>query len=51
MVRSIREEMRSRGTAAITVTHGDRITSHAERTVHIPDGRISGWGDPLVCVP
>jgi putative ABC transport system ATP-binding protein len=41
MVRLIREEMKSRGTAAIMVTHDDRITSHADRTVHITDGRIS----------
>ena len=41
MVRLIREEMKSRGTAAIMVTHDDRITSHADRTVRITDGRIS----------
>ena len=41
MVRLIREEMKSRGTAAIMVTHDDRITSHADRTARIIDGRIS----------
>ncbi|MBK5116209.1 MAG: ABC transporter ATP-binding protein [Thermoleophilia bacterium] len=41
MVRLIREEMKSRGTAAIIVTHDDRITRHADRTVRITDGRIS----------
>lgn len=40
MVRLIREEMKSRGTAAIIVTHDDRITRHADRTVRITDGRI-----------
>ena len=41
MVRLIREEMKSRGTAAIIVTHDERITGYADRTVHISDGRIS----------
>ncbi len=41
-VRLIRSEMKSRGTAAIIVTHDDRITTHADRTVRITDGRISG---------
>ncbi len=41
MVELIREEMKSRGTAAIIVTHDDRITRYADRTVHITDGRIS----------
>lgn len=40
MVHLIREEMKSRGTAAIIVTHDDRITSYADRTVHITDGRL-----------
>jgi len=40
MVKLIREEMKSRGTAAIIVTHDDRITSYADRTVHITDGRL-----------
>jgi putative ABC transport system ATP-binding protein len=33
--------MKSRGTAAIIVTHDDRITGYADRTVHISDGRIA----------
>jgi putative ABC transport system ATP-binding protein len=41
MVSLIREEMKSRGTAAIIVTHDDRITGYADRTVHISDGRIA----------
>lgn len=40
VVRLIREEMKARGTAAIIVTHDDRITHYADRTVHIEDGRI-----------
>ncbi len=40
MVELIREEMKSRGTAAIIVTHDDRITKYADRTVHITDGRL-----------
>ncbi len=34
----IRDEMKSRGTAAIIVTHDERITRYADRTVHIIDG-------------
>ncbi len=41
VVRVIREEMKARGTAAVIVTHDDRITHYADRTVHIEDGRIS----------
>jgi len=41
MVHLIRDEMKSRGTAAIIVTHDERITQYADRTVHIEDGRIS----------
>ena len=37
----IREEMKRRGTAAIIVTHDERITHHADRTAHIIDGRIA----------
>ena len=37
----IREEMKRRGTAAIIVTHDERITHHADRTAHIIDGRIT----------
>jgi putative ABC transport system ATP-binding protein len=40
MVQLIRDEMKSRGTAAIIVTHDDRITRYADRTVHITDGRL-----------
>jgi putative ABC transport system ATP-binding protein len=40
MVKLIREEMKSRGTAAIIVTHDERITRYADRTVHITDGRL-----------
>ena len=40
VVHLIRDEMKSRGTAAIIVTHDDRITHYADRTVHITDGRI-----------
>ena len=40
VVHLIRDEMKSRGTAAIIVTHDDRITHYADRTVHIVDGRI-----------
>jgi putative ABC transport system ATP-binding protein len=40
VVRAIREEMKSRGTSAVIVTHDDRITHYADRTVHIEDGRI-----------
>src|SRR5690606_41761086 len=40
VVSLIRDEMKARGTAAIIVTHDDRITHYADRTVHIVDGRI-----------
>ncbi len=40
VVKLIRDEMKKRGTAAIIVTHDDRITHYADRTVHIEDGRI-----------
>jgi putative ABC transport system ATP-binding protein len=40
VVHLIRDEMKKRGTAAIIVTHDDRITHYADRTVHIIDGRI-----------
>jgi len=36
----IRHEMKSRGTAAIIVTHDDRITQYADRVVHISDGLL-----------
>jgi putative ABC transport system ATP-binding protein len=41
VVKLIREEMKARGTAAVIVTHDDRITRYADRTVHIEDGHIS----------
>jgi putative ABC transport system ATP-binding protein len=34
----IQSEMKSRGTAAIVVTHDERITHYCDRTVHITDG-------------
>jgi putative ABC transport system ATP-binding protein len=34
----IRSEMKARGTAAIVVTHDERITQFCDRTVHIVDG-------------
>jgi putative ABC transport system ATP-binding protein len=34
----IRDEMKSRGTAAIVVTHDDRITHYTDRTLRIVDG-------------
>ena len=37
----IRSEMKSRGTAAIVVTHDDRITEYCDRTVRITDGVLS----------
>jgi putative ABC transport system ATP-binding protein len=40
VVSVIRDELKSRGTAAVIVTHDERITRHADRTVHIVDGRL-----------
>jgi putative ABC transport system ATP-binding protein len=40
VVKLIRDEMKARGTAAIIVTHDDRITHYADRVVRIEDGRI-----------
>jgi putative ABC transport system ATP-binding protein len=37
----IRTEMKSRGTAAIVVTHDERITEYCDRTVHIIDGVLA----------
>ncbi len=45
VVHLIRDEMKARGTAAIIVTHDDRITHYADRTVHIVDGRLDDSGD------
>ncbi len=36
----ISHEMKSRGTAAIVVTHDERITHYCDRSVHIVDGRL-----------
>jgi ABC-type sugar transport system ATPase subunit len=38
----IRTEMKARGTAAIVVTHDERMTHYADRTVHIVDGVLDG---------
>ncbi len=46
VVKLIRHEMKSRGTAAIIVTHDDRITHYADRVVRIVDGRVTGPGRP-----
>lgn len=40
VVHLIRDEMKSRGTAAIVVTHDDRITHYADRVVRMVDGRV-----------
>ena len=37
----IRTEMKQRGTAAIVVTHDERITEYCDRTVRIIDGRLA----------
>ena len=39
-VKLIRPQMKPRGTAAIMVTHDDRITHYADRVVSIVDGRV-----------
>ncbi len=36
----IQSEMKARDTAAIIVTHDTRMTTYADRTVHIVDGRL-----------
>jgi putative ABC transport system ATP-binding protein len=36
----IRHEMKTRGTAAIVVTHDERIPQYCDRSVHIVDGRL-----------
>ncbi|MEI7546628.1 MAG: ABC transporter ATP-binding protein [Actinomycetota bacterium] len=40
----IRNEMKSRDTAAIIVTHDSRMTQYADRTVEIVDGRLGAAG-------
>jgi putative ABC transport system ATP-binding protein len=37
----IRAEVKSRGTAAVVVTHDTRMTHHADRVVEIADGRLA----------
>jgi putative ABC transport system ATP-binding protein len=37
----IRDEMKTRGTAAIVVTHDERMTHYCDRIVHIVDGVLS----------
>jgi putative ABC transport system ATP-binding protein len=46
VVKLIRDEMKSRGTAAVIVTHDDRITHYAERIIRIVDGRVDDTADP-----
>jgi putative ABC transport system ATP-binding protein len=46
VVKLIRDEMKSRGTAAVIVTHDDRITHYADRVVRIVDGRVDDTADP-----
>jgi len=41
VVKLIRHEMKSRGTAAVIVTHDDRITHYADRVARIIDGRVT----------
>jgi putative ABC transport system ATP-binding protein len=41
----ITEEVKGRGTAAILVTHDERMTHYADRVVHIVDGRLSDEED------
>jgi putative ABC transport system ATP-binding protein len=41
VVQLIRKEMKDRGTAAVIVTHDDRITHYADRVARIEDGRIT----------
>ncbi len=45
VVQLIRDEMKSRGTAAILVTHDERITHYADRVAHIVDGHIVDSGE------
>ena len=37
----IRSEMKQRGTAAIVVTHDERIPEYCDRTVRITDGTLA----------
>jgi putative ABC transport system ATP-binding protein len=36
----IRDEVKGRGTAAVIITHDERMTQFADRTVHIVDGTL-----------
>ncbi len=38
----ITDEVKGRGTAAVIVTHDERMTHYADRVVHITDGRLEG---------
>ena len=40
VVKLIRDEMKARGTSAVIVTHDERVTRYADRTVRIEDGKI-----------
>jgi putative ABC transport system ATP-binding protein len=51
VVQLIRSEMKARGTAAIIVTHDDRITQYADRTVHIVDGHLDDTVEPVHAQP
>jgi putative ABC transport system ATP-binding protein len=51
VVQLIRSEMKARGTAAIIVTHDDRITQYADRTVHIVDGHLDDTVDQVHAQP
>ena len=46
VVKLIRHEMKSRGTAAIIVTHDERITHYADRLVRMVNGRVTDAGSP-----
>jgi putative ABC transport system ATP-binding protein len=37
----IRSELNARNTAAIVVTHDDRMTQHCDRVVRIVDGTLT----------
>ena len=51
VVKLIRQEMKSRGTAAIIVTHDERITHYADRVVRMVDGRIADADAPAKAAP
>ncbi len=48
VVHLIRDELKQRGTSAIIVTHDERITHYADRTVNIIDGQIDADGPQSV---